>query len=102
MPTVESHRNRLRRLRVLQALYNNRPDELGDGILLQILKQDSDLSSDKSSIRQSLDYLAQRQLCTLNIGSSIWIAKITYKGIEYIEGDDPGWDGISHPAEFMS
>ena len=102
-PSLITHKNRLRRLRVLQILYTSRPEELGVGIILHFLKKDTDLTPNKTNVTQSLDYLEQRGFCVITGKiNDMWQAKITVQGIEYLEGDDPGMDGISHPDEFMS
>ena len=101
-PNPDTYRNRLRRLRVLQTLYNQRPEYVGEGILLQCLREDADLSPTPDGIRRSLDYLAQRGLVVIEKKQTRWLSKITADGVDYLEGDDPGIDGISHPQEFMS
>ena len=83
-PNLKSHINRMRRLRVLQVLYNNRPQELGVGIILQLMRGDEDLKPKAVNIAQSLDYLEQRGFCKIKKSANLWIAKITPEGIDYL------------------
>ncbi|NKB37874.1 MAG: hypothetical protein GKR93_12030 [Gammaproteobacteria bacterium] len=104
MSHVEYIRNRLRRLRILQTLYNQRPEVLGEGILFQELKQDPDLNATPEGVRRSLDYLNDRRLAEIekvNKGRT-WTARITADGVDYLEGDDPDIPGISHPDDFIN
>lgn len=99
---LEVQRHRLRRLRILQQLYNNRPEQMGDGILYQILKGDPELDPTPVGVRRSLDYLADRKFVSITKRGSSWLVKITADGVDYLEGDDPGLPGISHPDEFLN
>ncbi|MBW8034206.1 MAG: hypothetical protein FVQ79_00630 [Planctomycetes bacterium] len=102
MSNLELQRNRLRRLRVLQILYSDRPEMIGEGMIFQLLRQDADLDPTQDGVRRSLDYLEQRGYVQItNKDSKIWIAKITADGVDYLEGPDPGVQGMAHPSEFM-
>ena len=98
---LDLERKRLQRMRVLQTLYNNRPNTTGDGLLRQALKHDIDLGFTHNSIRKSLDYLEQRKLVEITDRTDqAWMAKITADGIDHIDGIGPDVPGVAKPDEF--
>lgn len=99
---VNAHRSRLRRLRILQALSQAYPDSLGDRLLLTLLREDPELRPDLGRVRRSLQYLVDRGLAALVARTDeSWIARATPDGIDYLEGPDPGIEGMAHPAEYL-
>ncbi|MDF1622511.1 MAG: hypothetical protein P1V33_03455 [Pseudohongiella nitratireducens] len=98
---LESQRHRLRRLRILQTLSQNRPEPVGDGLIAQVLRSDVDLSFTRSNIRNSLDYLSERGLVTITLRTEDrWVAKISADGVDFLDGFGERHHGVAHPDEF--
>ncbi len=98
---LETQRTRLRRLRILQVLSQNRPDPIGDGLIHRCLRNDVDLAFMQSNIRNSLDYLAERKLVTITLRTDErWMAKISADGVDFLDGFGPKFEGVAHPEEF--
>jgi len=99
--SAEVERHRLRRLRLLQTLASAYPDALTDRVLLSFARQDPDLIPTLALIRRSLQYLHDRGLAAIVTREPTWIARALPDGIDYLEGPDPGIEGIRHPSEFL-
>lgn len=98
---LETQRERLRRLRILQVLSQNRPDPIGDGLINRCLRHDVDLSFTQTNIRNSLDYLAERRLVAITLRTDErWMAKISADGSDFLDGLGPKFEGVAHPEEF--
>ncbi|GJM12782.1 MAG: hypothetical protein DHS20C12_11850 [Pseudohongiella sp.] len=98
---LEAQRHRLRRLRILQTLYMGRPNPMGDGLILQALKGDYDLSFSQSIVRNALDYLEDVNLVQLlKRESDLWVAKISSNGIDYLDGLSDPLPGVAQPGDF--
>lgn len=98
---LEIQRHRLRRLRILQVLSQNRPDPIGDGLINRCLRHDVDLGFTASNIRNSLDYLLERGLVIITLRTEErWMAKISANGIDFLDGLGPKIEGVAHPEEF--
>ncbi|MEW8522533.1 MAG: hypothetical protein AB2552_05720 [Candidatus Thiodiazotropha endolucinida] len=96
------YRNRLRRLRLLQFLSQAYPEPMSDHFLLALAKQDPELSPDLKKVRRSLQYLDDRALIAVEVKTdNVWMARCLPDGIDYLEGDDPGIDGLAHPDNLM-
>jgi len=61
----EAHKNRLRRLRVLQQLDRSAPEPMGEKALLHGLRVDLELQPTIDKVRRSLGYLHDRELIEL-------------------------------------
>lgn len=98
---METQRHRLRRLRILQVLQQNRPDPIGDGLLGRFVREDTDLGFTQLNIRNSLDYLAELDMVRITLRTEErWMAKIAVKGIDFLEGVGDKPQGVAHPEEF--
>lgn len=98
---LEIQRHRLRRLRILQVLSQNRPDPIGDGLISRCLRHDVDLAFTQTNIRNSLDYLFERKLVTITLRTETrWMAKISADGVDFLDGLGPKIEGVAHPEEF--
>ncbi len=98
---METQRHRLRRLRILQALSQNRPEPIGDGLIAQVLRGDVDLSFTKTNIRNSLDYLFERGLVIITLRTpDRWMAKISADGVDFLDGLGDRHHGVAHPEDF--
>jgi hypothetical protein len=95
------HRNKLRRLRLLQFLYQAFPAALTDRMLLQLAKEDPELDPDIKMVRRSIFYLQKSNFAEVEVSGEVWVVNITPKGIDYLEGKDPDIKGIYHPDQFM-
>ncbi|MCU7934136.1 MAG: hypothetical protein KZQ99_04555 [Candidatus Thiodiazotropha sp. (ex Dulcina madagascariensis)] len=97
------YRNRLRRLRILQFLSQAYPEPLSDRLLLTLAKKDPELSPNRQKIRRSLQYLKDRGYVAIELQrDDLWIARCLPDGIDYLEGEDPGIDGLAHPDSAWS
>jgi hypothetical protein len=102
MPSpIDVQRNRLRRLRLLQFLYEARPERLGEGLLYTLVQRDLDLASTPDLVRESLYYLSQRSTISLATEPPFWSAQITANGIDFLEGEPAPLEGIAHPREYL-
>lgn len=98
---TNNYKNRLRRLRLLQFLSRSYPETASDQLLLALARQDPELSPNLKLVRRSLTYLEDRGLIKLEVKQDqVWIARCLPDGIDYLEGDDPGIDGLAHPNDF--
>lgn len=98
---LELNRSRLRRLRILQQLHMAYPEPLSGQVLLTLLRDDPDLIPNLSRVRRSLQYLHDRNLVELiNRDEKLWMARLTPRGVDYLEGPEPGVAGVAHPSEF--
>lgn len=98
---METQRHRLRRLRILQVLSQNRPDPIGDGLISRCLRHDVDLNFTQLNIRNSLDYLFERGLVFITLRTAErWMAKISADGVDFLDGIGPKIEGVAHPEEF--
>ncbi|MEM7399295.1 MAG: hypothetical protein AAF354_10165 [Pseudomonadota bacterium] len=96
-------RNRLRRLRILQALMDVYPDSVTDHIILERIKRDPDLEPTLELVRRSLQYLEDSDFVLVTIRRPLWAARAMPKGIDFLERDAPPEDtGVRHPNELMS
>ncbi|MCU7841924.1 MAG: hypothetical protein KZQ94_21445 [Candidatus Thiodiazotropha sp. (ex Troendleina suluensis)] len=96
------YKNRLRRLRLLQFLSRSYPEPVSDRLLLTLAKEDLELSPNLQKVRRSLTYLEDRGFIAVETRrDDLWIARCLPDGIDYLEGDDPGIDGLAHPDNFM-
>lgn len=92
------YRNRLRRLRILQFLSQAYPETLSDRLLLRLAEGDPELMPNRQKIRRSLTYLADRNFVVIVWQrDDLWTARCLPDGIDFLEGDDPGLDGLAHP-----
>lgn len=98
---LETQRHRLRRLRILQVLQQNRPDPIGDGLIRRCLRDDTDLGFTESNLRNSLDYLAELGMVSITLrNDERWMAKISVKGVDFLDGLGEKPAGVAHPEEF--
>lgn len=98
---LETQRHRLRRLRILQVLQQNRPDPIGDGLIGRCLRDDIDLGFTGPNIRNSLDYLSELGMVTITLRTEErWMAKIAVKGVDFLDGIGEKPAGVAHPEEF--
>lgn len=98
---LETQRDRLRRLRILQVLQQNRPEPVGDGLIGRCLREDIDLGFTQSNIRNNIDYLSERGLVAITLRTpERWIAKISANGVDFLDGLGTKIDGVAHPEEF--
>jgi hypothetical protein len=74
---------------------------MSDHLLLSLAKQDPELSPDLKKVRRSLQYLDDRAFIAVEKTEAVWMARCLPDGIDYLEGDDPGIDGLAHPDNFM-
>ncbi|MDX1491287.1 MAG: hypothetical protein R3332_08370 [Pseudohongiellaceae bacterium] len=98
---LETQRHRLRRLRILQVLSQNRPEPIGDGLVNRCLRHDVDLGFTASNIRKSLDYLEGHKLVEITMRTEErWMAKISVHGVDFLDGLADEIKGVAHPNEF--
>lgn len=98
---LETQRQRLRRLRILQVLSMNGIDPIGEGLILKCLSADEDLAFTADNIRSNLDYLEERRLVHITLRTTDrWIAKLSANGRDFLEGIGPKIEGVAHPEEF--
>lgn len=98
---MSSHLDKLRRLRVLQALSFVTPSPMGEVSLLRVLHTDQELKSSVELVRGCLEYLAEWQLVqVIRDSDSSWLAaQISDLGIEWLaDSSDRGFD-IYSPGE---
>jgi len=107
---MTDHIDKLRRLRILQAIARNGLDEpMAEGTILAYAREDPELSPTKGRVRRALTWLEQAGLVTVDryrsgLFSQLWLASLTAAGKEWLESrqvSDPR-DGIYHPAELLS
>lgn len=94
--------DRLRRLRVLQALFRSSPDPMGEHAILHAVRVDPELSPTIERVRGALHFLAEHGLATvIMVEGSGWIAgRIAPAGAAFItEGANDPELAIYHPSE---
>lgn len=94
--------DRLRRLRVLQALERASPDPMGEMAILHAVRVDPELSPTLERVRQSLTYLGMNGLVAgIKVPGSDWMAgRITEYGLAFLGRDGPDPElAIYHPSE---
>ncbi len=104
------HIDKLRRLRILQAIARNGPDEpMAEGTILAYAKEDPELSPTRGRVRRALTWLEQAGLAAVDryrsgLFSQLWLASLTPKGQEWLEAKEVSEprDGIYHPAELLA
>lgn len=93
--------DQLRRLRVLQALERVAPDPIGQGLILQVVQTDAELTPTIKRVQRSLNYLADNGLVDLiTVEGTDWMAAtITNVGQAFLASNDanPELD-IYHPS----
>lgn len=97
----EEHRNRLRHLRVLQALDRVYPNPMGEVAILNTVRVDAALSPDIDKVRQSLQYLSEVQLVELiSVPDADWLAgRITTIGNDWLATPEaPDVYDVYHPC----
>ena len=106
---MSEHIDKLRRLRVLQAIARNGVDEpMADGTILSYAREDPELSPSRKRVRQALAWLEQAGLVHLDryksgLFSQLWLASLTDAGRQWLQArqvSDPR-DGIYHPSELL-
>jgi hypothetical protein len=90
---------RMLRLRVLQALDWGRPQPLGRRLISRALSQDTDLDLTDPSLRRALAYLTAVGAAESGDGQGE-LYKITPDGIDYLDGDGDGIEGVARPVEW--
>ncbi|MES9873140.1 MAG: phage protein Gp27 family protein [Candidatus Sedimenticola sp. 6PFRAG7] len=87
---TSDHRDKLRRLRVLQQLQQNHPNPMGEKALLNALRADPDLASTLELVRGTLRYLYDYNLIKLlSVPKTDWLAgRITDDGLRWLESDN--------------
>lgn len=96
----EVERKRLRRLRVLQALQLNYPNPTTERMISAHLLEEDEFGYSKNDIRAELDYLGELGLIRLEREADgqacvVWVAKLMPKGVDFLDGLGPEYDGIS-------
>lgn len=97
---IEVQRMRLKRLRILQTLDLVRPETCGDLLIVQSLKDDTDLALTITDVQRALDYLSGCGLVDAKKQGNNWLAKITVKGVDYLHGLGEDLAGVARPQEF--
>lgn len=106
---MSEHIDKLRRLRVLQAIARNGLEEpMAEGTILAYAKEDPELSPSKKTVRRALAWLEQAGLVHLDryksgLFSQLWLASLTDSGRQWLQArqvSDPR-DGIYHPSELL-
>jgi len=102
--TTNNNQDRLRRLRVLQALHRAYPDPMGEIAILNIVQADPELSPTIERIRHSLSYLGENGLVkVIRVDNSDWMAGcVTSCGMSFLAADAKdatGVEGVYHPSE---
>ncbi|MBL3601749.1 MAG: hypothetical protein JMN25_18110 [gamma proteobacterium endosymbiont of Lamellibrachia anaximandri] len=99
---MNSYRNRLRRLRLLQFISQAYPELVSDQMLLTLAKTDPELRPTIERVRRSMQYLSDRGFIAIETKTdAVWMARCLPDGIDYLEGDDPEINGMAHPSDFM-
>lgn len=91
---TDKHRDKIRRLRILQHLANVDPNPMGELALLNSLRADPQLDPDIEKVRRSLRYLSDHLLISLiEVDQVDWLAgQISPKGKQWL--DYPGDVGL--------
>jgi hypothetical protein len=106
---MSEHIEKLRRLRILQAIARNGLAEpMTEGTILSYAREDPELSPTKTRVRKALVWLEQAGLVHLDryksgLFSQLWLASLTDAGRQWLQArqiSDPH-DGIYHPSELL-
>ena len=92
---MNNHRDKLRRLRILQQLQQTAPNPMGELALVNALRADPELEPTVDLVRGTLRYLYDYNLIKLvNVPKTDWLAgRITDDGLRWLESDnDAGFD----------
>ena len=102
MTTSDDHAiDRLRRLRVLQALERATPNPMGEIAILDAVRVDPELSPTVERVRRTLVYLADVRLVDLvTVDGVDWLAgRITDRGLGFLAGGPTTDYDIYHPSD---
>ncbi|MDT8383016.1 MAG: DUF3486 family protein [Gammaproteobacteria bacterium] len=102
MKTNNDNLDRLRCLRILQALHRSYPDPQGEIAVLNALQTDPELSPTIERVRRSLSTLGEKGLVELlRVDNSDWMAgRVTSLGMAFLAAENTnGVEGVYHPSE---
>ncbi len=98
---MEAQRKRLSRLRILQVLALNGTEPTGEGLIGKCLRHDEDLGFTAAGIRSHLDYLGELGFVLITLRTEErWVAKLSAKGRDFLDGLAERPAGVAHPDEF--
>ncbi len=99
---MNDHVDRLRRLRVLQALSYSAPNPMGEIAILNAVRVDPELSPTIERVRKSLCYLSDVAFVELiTLDDTDWLAgRITDMGLEFLTAESVAINvDVYHPSE---
>jgi len=106
---MSEHLDKLRRLRVLQAIARNGLDQpMTEATILSYAQEDPELAPSKKTVRRALGWLEQAGLAEVEryktgLFAQLWLANLTDAGAAWLQArevSDPR-DGIYHPSELL-
>lgn len=86
------------RWRILATLNAGRPTSVTETLLHRVCN-DLQLPLSQLDIRRELDYLASRKLVSVNKTQQVWLAELTYVGVDVVEYTVPCEPGIARPPQ---
>ncbi|QBP09840.1 hypothetical protein [Cupriavidus metallidurans] len=102
MIDLEKARRETLRWRILVALNVSRPEPVDEGLLLSVLT-DTKLQVSTRELRRELDYLAERELATLQgKDGPLWMAGLTRHGVDVVEYTVECQPGIARPPKYWA